>query len=309
MTLQNLRYIIEITNCRSFSEAAKALYISQSTLSSAVKETEESLGITIFTRTNRGTILTRDGEDFLRYAKEIVAQTDYLQNRYQNRSHTLTRFSVSAQHLPFAVRAFKTLLNSLTHPAYDVAMRECPTHQVFRDVSTGRSDMGVVMFYDMYFRKIQKALRSQKLSFFELGKLNIYVFMRKTHPLAHLNQVPLEELKDYAFVTYDQEDAPNQYMEEIPFYEYLDKNIHVCDRCTKIALIRGSDSFSIGPDLPNSNADQFHKGLAEIVAIPLKEPIEPLHVGYLCKQNIPLQPVGETYLTFLKENIQLLGQT
>ena len=63
MTLQNLRYIVEVARCRSFSKAAQSLFMTQSALSAAVRETEAELGNQIFRRTNRGVTLTVDGED------------------------------------------------------------------------------------------------------------------------------------------------------------------------------------------------------------------------------------------------------
>ncbi|MGI6095097.1 MAG: LysR family transcriptional regulator [Lachnospiraceae bacterium] len=306
MTLQNMRYIIEIANYRSFSEAAKSLYLTQSTLSAAVRETETELGIILFNRTNRGVSLTHDGEDFLKYAKEIVEQADYLSRRYQRRDFLPTHFSVSTQRLPFAVRAFNELLNTFQLPRYDIALRESPTRMVFHDVSIGKSELGVAAFHDTHFHLIQKSLKLHNLSFVEIEQLNIYVFLRKSHPLAKHASLSLDDLKDYAFITYDQESSPSQYTEEILFYELLDKNIHVNDRCTKIALIRGNNCFSVGPDLPNSNADSFHSGLGEIVAIPLKEQLEALHVGYLYKNGQSITPMGKQYLHLLKREIQRL---
>ena len=69
MTLQNLRYIVEVARCRSFSKAAQSLFMTQSALSAAVRETEEELGIQIFRRTNRGVTLTVDGEDCVRHCR------------------------------------------------------------------------------------------------------------------------------------------------------------------------------------------------------------------------------------------------
>lgn len=306
MTLQNMRYIIKIADCHSFSRAAKELFITQSALSAAVKETEMELGTTLFHRTNRGVRLTEHGEDFLRYAREIVEQADYLSTRYQNRSVIPMRFSVSAQHLPFAVRAFNDLMNSLSSSHYDMAIRETSTRAIFEQVSTGKSELGVAAFHHTHFHLIEKSLHFYDLSFTELDQLSTYVFLRKSHPMAGAASLSLEDLKDYAFVTYDQEGAPNQYTEEILFYELLDKNVHVSDRCTKVALVRGSDCFSIGVDLPNSNADSFHRGLGEILAIPLKEPLEPLHVGFLSKNGQELSATARTYIQLLKEQLQRL---
>ena len=308
MTLQNMRYIIEIANHHSFSEAAKALYVSQSTLSVAVREVEKILGINIFNRNNKGVTLTYDGEDFLKYAREIVEQTDYLERRYQHRQYLPMRFSVSSQRLPFATRAFNQLLNTVTLGIYDMAVRECPTYTVVHDIASNKSELGVLAVHDSHMRTIQKTLESNDISFTGLNQLPIYVFLRHTHPLADRPALSLDDLKDYAFVTYDQEINSSHFTEELLFYELLDKNIHVSDRCTKIALIRGSNCFSIGPDLPNSNAGAFHRGMGEIRAIPLKEPIEPLHVGYIMRKGQTMSSMAGKYVKLLnKELNELVG--
>lgn len=138
MTIQNMRYIIEIARCKSISKAAKTLYMTQSALSNAVKETEEELGIQIFTRTNHGVILSYDGEDFITYCKEIVTKVDYVQERYQKRAAQHTSFSVSCQRLPFAVRAFRSLVSELDEKIYDLAFLELPFQEIFHAVSNGR---------------------------------------------------------------------------------------------------------------------------------------------------------------------------
>ncbi len=308
MTIQNMKYIIEIAKHHSFSAAAKALYISQSTLSVAVKEIENELGITIFSRNNKGVSLTYDGEDFLKYAKEIVEQTDYLEHRYQHRQYIPMRFSVSSQRLPFVTRAFNRFVSEIDLKNYDIAMRECPTHTVIHDIASGKSDLGVLAVHDSHKRTIQKVLDSNDITFTELGMLPVFVFLRSAHPLAGRECIALDDLKDYAFVTYDQEANSSHFTEEILFYEILDKNIHVNDRCTKIALIRNNDCFSIGPDLPNSNADAFHNGMGEIRALRLKEPMEDLHAGYITRKGTEESNMAKRYIRLLKQEIDKLSK-
>ena len=286
MKLQNLRYIIEIANHKSITAAAKSLYMTQSALSAAVKETEEELGIKIFERVPRGVVVTFDGEDFLKYCKEIVEKTDYLTNRYKSRDLVHTYFSVSTQHLPFAVRAFITLLNSFSNPDYDLSIRETDTMTLFHDIHNGRSELGVAAFLNSQLRPIQKALFNYDLEFHEITQLDFYVFLRKNHPLASKETISLEE---------------------ILFYQSLGKNIHVNDRSTKLAIIRGSDAVSIGIDLPNSNSDFFFRNRNNIIiAVPLKEQLGQQHIGYLTRKNASISYLGNEYLTHMKEELSIL---
>ena len=237
MTLQNLRYVVEVANSQSFSKAARSLFMTQSALSAAIKEVEDELGILIFKRSNRGVQLTPDGEDCVKHCKEIIERADYLSLRYQNRGGLQTYFSVSAQHLPFAVRAFDALLEELPAVGYDVAIRETETLHILHDVSSGRSELGVVAMTDKQLQLINKALYIHDLAFAELARLQTYVFMRKRHPLAERQSLALEDLRPYPFVTYDQTQAPDYYSEESLFFAPMVKNIHVSDRATKMSVI------------------------------------------------------------------------
>ncbi|MBD8972864.1 MAG: LysR family transcriptional regulator, partial [Clostridiales bacterium] len=106
MTLTQLRYAITVANANSMSEAARTLFISQPSLSAAVKELEEETGIELFRRTNRGISLTPDGEEFIGYARQVVEQYELMENKYISKQQTKKKFSVSMQHYAFAVNAF-----------------------------------------------------------------------------------------------------------------------------------------------------------------------------------------------------------
>lgn len=307
MTLQGLKYVIEIANCQSFSAAAKKLFVSQSTLSSAIKDMEEDLGIKIFNRTNRGAVLTYDGEDFIKYAREIVEHSQYLEQRYRSRKFIPMRFSVSSQRLPFAVRAFAKMFENLDFENYDVAIRECDTNTVIHDVVNNKSELGILIIHDSYLRSMHTLFLSYDLEFCEISTLQNFVFFRAGHPLDGNTSLKLSDLEQYPFVTYDQETESSQFSEEPVFYNMLNKNVHVSDRCTKIAMVRKTDCFSIGPDLTNSNADAFHRGMGEIRAVPLENDFGELHLGYICRKRQTLSRMAVEYLELLKEDVELIS--
>ena len=106
MTLQQLRYAIAVADCGSMNQAAAKLFISQPSLSEAVKELEREIGIRIFGRTNRGILVTTEGNEFLGYARQVVEQYRLMEQRYVEKTQTKKRFAVSMQHYTFAVKAF-----------------------------------------------------------------------------------------------------------------------------------------------------------------------------------------------------------
>lgn len=219
MTLQQMYYITQVARYRSYSEAAKALFVSQSTLSLAIKDAETELHISIFDRSNKGIELTEEGTDFLTRIQDILDRSKNLEEYYLHRQLLGMRFSVSAQRLAFSVRAFNRLLESIDWDCYDVAMRECPTSNVISDVASGKSELGVLASEPHNFRLIQRSLNSNGLVFHELNQLASFVFLRKSHPLAARASVTFTDLREYPFVTYDQEADATYFSEEPVFYQ------------------------------------------------------------------------------------------
>lgn len=82
MTLQQLKYALTIADCGSMNEAAKQLFISQPSLSETMKELETEIGLDIFLRSNRGIVITPEGEEFLGYARQVTEQFGLLQSKY-----------------------------------------------------------------------------------------------------------------------------------------------------------------------------------------------------------------------------------
>ncbi len=308
MTLQSLRYIVEIAKHKSFSKAASTLYMTQSALSASVKDIENELGIQIFLRTNRGIKLTPDGEDCLTYCKEIVERSDRLSARYKNRGALHTYFSVSTQHLPFAVRAFNELLETTAPIHYHMAIYEVSTAEVLEHVAANKSEVGVLAVPEDHLRLLHKSFYAKDLFFVQTAQLCKYVFLRRNHPLGNRDSLTIEQLKPYPFVTYDRMSAPIYYTEEIVFYEPLDRCIHVSDRATKMSVIRTLDAFSIGIDLPNFNRDIYFKDSStELIAIPFVDQSDSIIVGYLEKNGHVLSENGSRYVELLSKHIQKLA--
>lgn len=308
MTLQNMRYIIAVAKHQSVSRAASSLYMTQSALSAAIRDAETELGIQIFLRTNRGVILTPDGEDCLRYCQEIVERSDRFASRYKNRDTSNAYFSVSTQHLPFAVRAFDELLTEYAPEKYTAGIYEVATGRVIQDVGTLKSEFGILAITEEQSKMLQKEFQANDLIFTPLASLKSYVFLRKEHPLGKEEALSLSQLSAYPYVTYDHSIDPISYTEETILYEPLQRCVHVSDRATKMSIIRSSNAFSIGVDLPNFNRDiYFQNRTTELIAIPFADQSEQIQAGYLEKNNHIQTDIGTYYLALLKKHIRKLS--
>ena len=106
MNLQHLKYAIEIEKTKSINKAAENLFLGQPNLSRAIKELEESLGVKIFIRTSRGMTPTSEGQEFLRYAKKIVAEVNQVEKMFSDNHIATNRFSVSVPRGSYISAAF-----------------------------------------------------------------------------------------------------------------------------------------------------------------------------------------------------------
>lgn len=156
--------MIEVVQAGSFNKAAKHLYISQSTLSTTIKELENEIGIDLFIRTNTGISLTVDGIEFLGYARQIVEQTQLLEQRYLNKKPAKSLFSVSTQHYAFAVNAFVEVIQTAGGDEYEFTLRETKTHEIIDDVKNQRSEIGILYKNDFNRKVIEKITKGTSFS-------------------------------------------------------------------------------------------------------------------------------------------------
>ena len=184
MTLQQLRYLIAIAEYGSINAAAQNLYASQSNLSTAIKELEQELGITVFTRSNRGVTLTNDGTELLGYARQVIEQADMLEMRYADKGSTHLRLAVSTQHYAFSVQAFVNVVEGCKGEEYEFILRESTTAEIIDDVRTFRSEVGILYTDDFNRRVLQKAFDDADVAYAPLFDARVHVFVGEHHPLA-----------------------------------------------------------------------------------------------------------------------------
>lgn len=165
MTIQQLKYIIKIVECGSITEAARQLFISQPSLSAALKELESEFGIELFYRTAKGISLTADGTEFLSYARQIIEQTQLLEQRYTNGKPAKRLCSVSTQHYAFAVNAFVSLISRIDTDEYEFTLRETRTYEIIEDVANFRSEVGILYFSQFNEKVLKKLLKENHLLF------------------------------------------------------------------------------------------------------------------------------------------------
>lgn len=292
MTILQLKYAITIANSGSFREAANRLFVSQPALSTTIKELESEIGIQLFERTNKGIRMTKNGEDFIIYAKKAVSQYKVIEDRFIAKDKNRSHFSVSMQHYVFAVHAFANVVKKYHSQKYMYAVKETQTDKVLDDVRDLKSEVGIISYSQSNVKVLKKLLRDYGLKFVALMIRETYVYVWKEHPLANRKELSLKDLSEYPCVSFDQNSDNEFYLSEEALGDYdFDKLIKSSDRATSAELMTALNGYSIGTgNMIDSLA--LKEG---IIAIKLKEE-DPLTIGYIVKKNHKLSDIAEQYL-------------
>lgn len=295
MTLQQLRYAEMISETGSMNEAAKKLFISQPSLSEAIRGLEKEAGIMIFNRSAKGVTLTADGEEFMGYARQILNQVELLEDKYSPGANVKKHFGVSAQHYSFAVKAFTQLVKSQDMSHYEVAIRETRTYDVINDVFTGKSEVGILYLNDFNRKVLNKLFRERGLEFVHLFNARGYVYLWTGHPLANEEKISLEQLNPYPCLSFEQGENNSFYFAEeiLSTYDYP-KTIKACDRATLLNLMEGLNAYTLccGVVCEDMNGGDYK-------AIPLDEDVT-MEIGYLKKNRSTLSELGAAYIDIVQ---------
>lgn len=299
MTLQQLKYVVAIAASGTISEAARELYLTQPSLTAAVKELEAELGITIFTRTNKGVILSAEGEEFLGYARQVIEQTDLIEEKYSGKTPGKHQFCVSTQHYSFAVEAFVDLLRQYGGDEYDFRIRETQTYEIIEDVARLRSEVGILYLNPFNETILRKTIRENDLRFQTLFVARPHVFVSSASPLAKKEVIFLDDLKPYPRLSYEQGEHNSFYFsEEILSTLECRKEIQVCDRATLFNLLIGLNGYTICSGVISEELNG-----KDIVAVPLSVD-DYMEIGYITHNKIIPGRFGSLYIEALKQHTQ-----
>lgn len=296
MTIQQLRYVAVICDAGSLNKASERLYIAQPSLTNAVRELEKELGIVLFNRSGRGVTPTNDGLEFIRYAREVLAQYDNLLERYVNGGALKKKFGISTQHYSFAVKCFVDMVKHFGTDEYEFAIRETRTRDIIDDVFNGKSEIGILYLNDFNQKPLEKLLRSNGLEFHPLSECSAYVYLWKDHPLAKQKSIRFEDLKEYPCLSFEQGDKGSfYYAEEILSTREYPKMITATDRATMLNLMIGLNGYTLCSGVISEELNG-----SDYIAVPFETDDDAvggkMTIGYISKKNMLLSHIAELYV-------------
>ena len=291
MTLSQLKYAITVANATSFNEAARQLYISQPSLSAAIKELEEEIGIELFKRSNRDISVTVEGKEFIGYARQVVEQYHLIESKYIIKENVKKKFSVSIQHYSFAVSAFVEMVKQFGMDEYEFAIHETKTYSVIEDVKNYKSEIGILYINEFNQKVLTKLFHESFLEFHEILTCGVYVYLWKGHPLAKQEIITLEELEEFPCLSFEQGTNNSFYFAEevLSTYEYK-RLIKADDRATMLNLMVGLNGYTLcsGIICEELNGSDY-------CAIKLDTEAN-MTIGYIKRKGVSISPLGQKYL-------------
>ena len=303
MTLQQLSYVIAISDTGSFNKAAEKLYIAQPSLTSAVKDLEKEFSITIFNRTARGVTLTPDGVKFLPYARQVYSQYLTLMEEYGKIGPRKASFAVSTQHYSFAVKAFVELASRVDVAEYELALRETRTQEVIDDVAGLRSEIGVLYLNNFNRKALTKLLKAEGLKFHHLIDCGAYVYLWKGHPLAEKAEITFEDLQPYPCLAFEQGTSPLYFAEELLSTRNYPRLIKCCDRATVLNLMVGLKGYTLCSGIICEELSGV-----DYITVPFASDADQadmmMEIGYIERKNAIHSALG---LRYIKEMQKYLG--
>ena len=291
MTLQQLQYAVTVASVGTITEAAERLYITQPSLTTAIRELEKEMNLTIFIRSNRGVAVSKEGEVFLGYARQILEQTELLKEKYTNERQWGRNFCVSTQHYSFAVNAFVELIKKYAGEEYDFNLRETQTYEIIEDVALMKSELGILYLDEENQSVITKTLREKELIFTPLFDAKPHVFISSEHPLAAKKTVDWDDLEPYPYLSFEQGEHNSFYYAEERYSRVLrKKNIRVRDRATLFNLLIGLNGYTVCSGVIDENLNGKN-----IIAVPLKEQ-GMMQIGYIRHKKAVLGKLAQAYI-------------
>ena len=242
MKIEHLKYALEVEKTGLISKAAENLYLNQPYLSKAIRELEDNIGIKIFNRTPKGVIPTKDGAEFLMYAKNIVSQISEVENMYKHRESDTHKFEVSVPMACYVAQAFIEFVTEISdRKTIDISYHETNSLVAIQSVVNNDNNIAIIRYQSIYEKYFMQFLEENNLSVEPLWEFEYQLIMSVQHPLAMEKEIEYSDLDNYIEITHGYLTVPSMPQVkamEIHRQSNEKKKISVFERESQFELLR-----------------------------------------------------------------------
>ena len=210
MRLSQFKYLIALEKYSTFSKAAQVLFVSQPSLSAAVKELEEELGFEILHRSKRGVSFTVPGQAVLQEAKVIMEAVQRIEHiEYQEDNDLKGKLRIGG--IPYFCDML--LVNTLMdlqqkYPELLIQLIEDDTDYIVKLIAEEQLDLGIVMVSYINEHDAYHELNRIRFQYHELFEDEMVFVAKEEHPLFMEENLSLEQILHYPFITHLKSGSP-----------------------------------------------------------------------------------------------------
>ena len=241
MNILYMKYAVEVAKTGSINKAADNLYIAQPNLSRAVKELENSLGVTIFKRTSKGMTLTHDGEKFMRYAEHILSEVEEMQTIFRGDLKNKITFSVSAPRSCYISHAFANFAKLIpSNVGSEISYEETNALRTVNNILHGGCRLGIIRYAAVYDDKFREMLDEKGMRYEFLNEFKYDVIMSAYSALAIRERIWMDDLYPLIEIAHADPYVPTLTLSEIRRTELPDnkeRRIFIYERATQFELL------------------------------------------------------------------------
>lgn len=240
MNILHMKYAVEVAKLGSLSKAAETLLIAQPNLSRSIKELEADLGITLFSRSAKGMVLTPDGEEFINYARAILKQIDEVELFYKRGAVRKQKFSISVPRACYISDAFVRFSKSIGVAPTEIFYKETNSHRTINNIINHDYKLGIIRYAENYDKYFKAMLEEKGLHHEMVTEFSYVLLMSKKSPLASIEKITFDHLAPYIEIAHADPFVPSLPLskvikEELP--DNVDRRIFIFERASQYELL------------------------------------------------------------------------
>ena len=257
-----MKYALEVAKSGSINKAAEVLMVAAPNVSRSIKELETDFGITIFERTQNGTKLTPEGEEFINYAKGVLRQIDEIERFYKTGAPKKQKFSISVPRACYISEAFALFSKSLSKEAAEVFYKETNSQRTIHNMTEHDYKLGIIRYAENYDKYFKSMLEEKGFQYELVTEFTYSLIMSADNPLAKKEQITFEDLTEYIEIAHADPYVPSMPLskvvkEELP--DNIDRRIFIFERASQFDLLSlNPETFMWVSPAPQSLLERYN---------------------------------------------------
>ena len=257
-----MKYALEVAKSGSINKAAEVLMVAAPNVSRSIKELETDFGITIFERTQNGTKLTPEGEEFINYAKGVLRQIDEIERFYKTGAPKKQKFSISVPRACYISEAFANFSKSLSKEAAEVFYKETNSQRTIHNMTEHDYKLGIIRYAENYDKYFKSMLEEKGFQYELVTEFTYSLIMSADNPLAKKEVITFDDLTDYIEIAHADPYVPSMPLskvvkEELP--DNIDRRIFIFERASQFDLLSlNPETFMWVSPAPESLLERYN---------------------------------------------------